>query len=633
MTAAREQVYAPTRALAVEQAVADTIERLATTGERRPVDSAVTAWAVDVKDHQLGRRLTAGQIAAVEAITGSDGRVQFVVGVAGDGKTTALDAATSALEADGHRVIGTSTSGQAARTLGAEAAIEAATVASLLWRLDHGRERLCPDTVVVLDEAAMTTDDDLLRLVTAVDVTGARLVLVGDPRQLGAVGPGGAMAALMARRRHLVTRLAENVRQHDPGERHAIAELRAGRVDRALAWYRANDRIHHHPDPADALNGIVAAWDRDVDAGLATTMLAWRRDDVELLNQRARTAAIAAGRVHGPSVDAGDLEIAEGDQLIALQPIRRVGIVTSHRLNVTAIDPDRGVVAVESAGELLELELSEVDRDRFAYGYATTIHRAQGATFDTCRLFAAGGTHQLAYVALTRARHQTVIHTMADTAEQAVEDLRADWARPDSQRWIIDDRPDPLHGVRTPRRVDVALERARLRAEHDALRQLSAALFNTTEQRQLTVERAGLVRAQHELRAGTGEWTDTPAGRAVRRFKAARSAHTTASARAESPALSRRERREARQQADQLVEAIEHSEAAWIQHGQPIDERLAAGITKLDRQLDEMPNASEAHERAILLQQRISHLETELGLGVGHHPDSPARNVGLGLGL
>ncbi|MCC6226666.1 MAG: AAA family ATPase [Microthrixaceae bacterium] len=49
--------------------------------------------------------------------------------------TTSLDTATTALEAAGYRVLGTSTSGQAARTLGTEAGVEARTLASLPWRL------------------------------------------------------------------------------------------------------------------------------------------------------------------------------------------------------------------------------------------------------------------------------------------------------------------------------------------------------------------------------------------------------------------------------------------------------------------------------------------------------------------
>lgn len=300
VTAAREQVYAPTRALAVEQAIAETVERLATQPSR-PVPVDAVTEAISRKERELGRRLTAGQGAAVYSIGAGPARVQFVVGVAGAGKTTALDAATSVLEAGGWQVLGTSTSGQAARALGDEAAIEARTVASLLWRLDHGQLPLTPRSVVVVDEAAMTTDDDLLRLVTAIDITGARLVLVGDPAQLGAVGPGGAMAALMTRHPDLVTTLDENIRQLDPGERTAVAHLRTGHAHRALDWYSANARVRHSPTLQDTLGNMVTAWNEDVAAGRATTMLAWRRDHVAELNLSAREASIAAGRVHGPA--------------------------------------------------------------------------------------------------------------------------------------------------------------------------------------------------------------------------------------------------------------------------------------------------------------------------------------------
>ena len=113
----------------------------------------------------------------------------MVVGVAGSGKTTALDTATTALETAGYRVLGTSTSGQATRTLGAEAGVEARTFASLLWRLDHGHISLDRRTVVIVDETGMADDANLARLALAVQRAGASLVLVGDHRQLASVGP------------------------------------------------------------------------------------------------------------------------------------------------------------------------------------------------------------------------------------------------------------------------------------------------------------------------------------------------------------------------------------------------------------------------------------------------------------
>jgi ATP-dependent exoDNAse (exonuclease V) alpha subunit len=43
----------------------------------------------------------------------------------------------------------------------------------------------------------MAQSDDLARLVELTTRVGAKLVLVGDHRQLGAVGPGGVFATLV----------------------------------------------------------------------------------------------------------------------------------------------------------------------------------------------------------------------------------------------------------------------------------------------------------------------------------------------------------------------------------------------------------------------------------------------------
>jgi hypothetical protein len=76
----------------------------------------------------------------VRGICESGRQVELVVGVAESGKTNALACVRDAYQAAGYRVVGTSTSGQAARTLGREAGIaESHTLASLLRHLDHDR--------------------------------------------------------------------------------------------------------------------------------------------------------------------------------------------------------------------------------------------------------------------------------------------------------------------------------------------------------------------------------------------------------------------------------------------------------------------------------------------------------------
>jgi hypothetical protein len=76
-----------------------------------------------------------------------------------------LSVVAVAFETAGSQVIGTATSGQAARTLGKEGEVsEARTLASLLWRLDHDRLALDDRSVVILDEAGMTEDAHLVAL-------------------------------------------------------------------------------------------------------------------------------------------------------------------------------------------------------------------------------------------------------------------------------------------------------------------------------------------------------------------------------------------------------------------------------------------------------------------------------------
>ena len=59
--------------------------------------------------------------------------------------------------------------------------------------------------------------------------------MVGDHRQLSAVGPGGGFEALVSRFGGAVQVLTENVRQVDPAERTALSQLRSGDVHVALS--------------------------------------------------------------------------------------------------------------------------------------------------------------------------------------------------------------------------------------------------------------------------------------------------------------------------------------------------------------------------------------------------------------
>ncbi len=124
------------------------------------------------------------QLDMVGRLTSSGDGVEVVIGKAGTGKTFALDAARAAWERSGMRVQGAALAARAAAELSAGAGITSATLAGLFQGIDRGELVLGADDVLVVDEAGMVGTRDLHRVVRMASAAGAKIVLVGDPRQL-----------------------------------------------------------------------------------------------------------------------------------------------------------------------------------------------------------------------------------------------------------------------------------------------------------------------------------------------------------------------------------------------------------------------------------------------------------------
>ncbi len=470
---ARGRAWASASVLATEHAIEAVAERLTGRDDAPRVGRLIAAAMIQQKQAALGRALTRSQGDAIAHVFASGRGLELVVGVAGSGKTTALDVLRAGYEDQGYRVLGTAISGQAARTLHDEAGVDSRTIASLVWRLEHGQLALDDRTVLFIDEAGMADDLAMLKLLAAVDVAGAKAIVVGDHHQLDAVDPGGGLEALIHRHGSAVHVLDENIRQRDPGERAALEQLRSGRVADAVEWYREHDRIVTTPTRDKALDVAMAAWEADLGAGHHAVLLAWRRRDVAVLNQRARQRRIAAGAIEGQEIEApGGKRYAIGDRVVTLAPSDDGRLVTSEGGTVTVAEPDRLTVRFDD-GRIDVLAGEELASDRLDHAYAVTVHRMQGATVDRAHVFADGGGRELAYVAMSRARDTSHVHVVADDTDQAVEDLRSEWSRDRRERWVLDiDEPAVDDRARRPslaRRTESALRLARLQRERGAV--------------------------------------------------------------------------------------------------------------------------------------------------------------------
>jgi hypothetical protein len=442
----------------------------------------------------------------------------------------------------------------------------------------------------------MTNDRDILRVLVAADAAGAKVVLVGDDRQLGPIGPGGAFAGLLDRSHQAVHVLDENVRQHNPGERSALEQLRAGDIERAVAWYARNQRISVASTRHDALNAIVNAWMTDSRSGLNSGLYAWRRDNVAALNSAARTAWAADGRLNGPEIEApGGRRYAAGDRIVTLAPGAGGVIVTSERGTVTAVDPTRCALSARmDDGRDQRFAANDLTADRLDYGYATTVHRAQGATVDTGHRFHDGGGRELAYVAMSRARQQTTVHVVADDVEQAVEDLQRDWTHERRPRWAIDTGTPETHAVRAERSPHVAADlRGNLRqARRTAERHAGQGLPGPEAAPSPSLIRLRLQHARQELiqcEEAIGPFDDPELTAAAQALSTARNHRALAERTTTAPGLNRRSRRRWQRELVAGRVAEDDTSNAWTALAEPHRRRLTDEIHRLEESLRSLP--------------------------------------------
>jgi ATP-dependent exoDNAse (exonuclease V) alpha subunit len=157
-------------------------------------------------------------------------------------------------------------------------------------RDEHQDERVLDErTVLVVDEAGMLGSRKLARLLDHAYHAGAKVVLVGDDKQLAAIEAGGGFRGL--RLRLGASTLTENRRQAEPWERQAVEHLRDGNIDAALSTYREHDRLVAAETPQQLKETMLGDWWQSFQQGNRVVILAYRRDEVDQFNTPASSSA------------------------------------------------------------------------------------------------------------------------------------------------------------------------------------------------------------------------------------------------------------------------------------------------------------------------------------------------------
>ncbi len=411
-------VYTTREMLAIEAGIRNTAQ--ARNAERQHIcpTTVVTAAANT-------RLLSDEQAQALRYLAADSGGVAALVGDAGTGKSYLMAGAREAWEANDYRVRGCALAGKAADGLQSGSGIRSQTLHSLLADLGTGRAELGRRDVIVLDEAGMVGARQLAELTRRADQAGAKIVLVGDHKQLQPIQAGAAFRHV-AEATH-AARLADIRRQVTAADREVVRDFASGRADMALAKLAGHGQFQVADTGDAARAAVVAGWaaDRDPAQPGECLMIAGTRRDVALLNGVARERAAAAGELgHEQRVRLGDdgpsLALAEGDRILFTRNSRLYDVRNGQLGSVSALrqrEDGSAVLEIErDGGSRITIDTSEYSH--LAHGYALTAHKSQGVTVDHAHILASEvmSDREWSYVAVSRARSSTQIYADRATA-------------------------------------------------------------------------------------------------------------------------------------------------------------------------------------------------------------------------
>lgn len=400
-----------------------------------------TAPAVDVetieqitgKPDREGRMLGPDQADALTQVAVSARVLDVLVGPAGAGKTTAMNALRRAWEKQYGlgSVVGLAPSAVAAQVLADDLGITTENTAK--WWHNHLTRGTTFEAgqLVIIDEASLAGTLSLDRITGLAAEAGAKVLLVGDYGQLQSVDAGGAFGMLVAERDD-APELVEVHRFLNEWEKAASLELRHGRTH-VIDTYQKHARIHDG-DGEDMIDAAYRAWRADREAGKASVLIAETRDDVTALNARARADLILDGTITPTrEVTLTDgTQAGVGDTVITRRNDRRLRglrdwVRNGDRWKITDVRED-GSITVRKPGRRTGAIVLPADyvAEHVDLGYAVTAHRAQGITVDTSHvLVEPTSTRENVYVAMSRGKDS-------------------------NQAWVILDRPDDTHSAPHP---------------------------------------------------------------------------------------------------------------------------------------------------------------------------------------
>ncbi len=251
----------------------------------------------------------------------------------------------------------------------------------------------------------------MARLTEEIEKAGAKLVLVGDAKQLQPVEAGGAFAVIGERLGEAT--MKDIKRQREGWHREAVKEMADGNTFKVLQAFHDRGLLSVSEDKHDARKKLIAAWQgQGIERPEDNLILAATNQDARILNREIQLLREAEGKLGTESVSGEGGRFHTGDRVLFTKNAAPHGIRNGAIGTLEKLEADSKTLHVRlDTGRLVSVSLN--DYDHVKLGYAVTTHKAQGMTAENTFVLTdeAMQDRELSYVQISRSRGETRIFT------------------------------------------------------------------------------------------------------------------------------------------------------------------------------------------------------------------------------
>jgi ATP-dependent exoDNAse (exonuclease V) alpha subunit len=294
------------------------------------------------------------------------------------------------------------------------------------------RLKLREGSVVILDESAFCSTQELARVEAAVTKRRATLLCLGDPRQLNHPTEHGCPHVLLEKMLE-AARITKVTRQTDAADRNNVYRLSEGKAQAVFDDLKARGLLHVSATKEDTFRAVIRQWQ---DRGLADpgrhVIIAQTNAERDTLNQLARDTRKEHGFLRTKSIRLGPdrKQFYENDAVLFATPgggdrktmpaLKHYGIVNGSTATLVKVDHRKNELTFKLTDDRCITLPAAKCAPALDHAYCLTVHRSQSKTYETaCVALGGSMTHaQLAYTAASRAKGETHLFCEQDSVAE-----------------------------------------------------------------------------------------------------------------------------------------------------------------------------------------------------------------------